>query len=96
MDKLEREIQLHEDFATGKEAKTLAGHPVWKSVISELEESYIGAIRRGSWFPRKVREENCRRLQVLDDIVATIESKLIKGEEALRRLEAHNGSKQRK
>ena len=64
--------------------------------IEELESMYIAAIRSGSWFKKRAREENCRRLQVLDDLVTVINNKITEGDRALERLEAsNNGSKQR-
>ena len=97
MDKKERESQLLEELNEGKEAKNLANNPVWKRTIEELETYYIDSIRSGSWFKKRAREENCRRLQVLDDLVTGINNKITMGEEARKRLEANkNGSKQRR
>jgi hypothetical protein len=97
MDKKERESQLLDELREGKDAKNLANNPIWKSVIEELETYYISSIRSGSWFKKRAREENCRRLQVLDDLVTVINNKITTGEEAQKRLEANkNGSKQRR
>ena len=93
MDRNERNSQLRQEVADGIEAKSLAQHPVFKEAVQTLEASYIKAIRSGSWFKKRAREENCRRLQVLDDLVAILEHKINRGEEALKRLEANNGHK---
>ena len=97
MDKKERESQLLEELNEGKEAKNLANNPVWKSAIEQLDKHLTDSIRSGGWFKKRAREENCRRLQVLDDLVIIINNKITTGEEAHKRLEANkNGSKQRR
>jgi hypothetical protein len=93
MDKKDRELQLKNEIKKGMEAESLANHPVFKETVKELEASYITAIRSGNWFKKRAREENCRRLQVLDDLVTIIENKIVTGEQALKRLEANNADK---
>ena len=93
MDKGERNANLLEEVKLGMEAKTLANNPVFDKAIKELETSYFDAIRSGSWFKKRAREENCRRLQVLDDLVVIIKNKIERGEQALKRLEANNADK---
>jgi hypothetical protein len=93
MDKGERAAQLLEEVQKGMKAKSLVNHEVWKETIKELESTYIAAIRSGSWFKKRAREENCRRLQVLDDLVTIIENKIERGEQARKRLEANNANK---
>lgn len=90
--KKEREAELLEEFKDGAEAKRLVNNQVWIDTIKELECTYIDAIRNdGGWFKFKDdREENCRRLQVLDDLVTTINNKLELGEQARKRLEVKN------
>lgn len=93
MDKGERNANLLEEVREGYKAKAVInGLSVY---AKELEETYINAIRNdGGWFKFKDdREENCRRLQVLDDLVATIKNKIERGEQALKRLEANNADK---
>lgn len=101
VDKKEREAQLVKMYEQGVEAKQLKEFPIFDLVIKELEEELLDAVRNGKWFDfsnginigQKARDENCRRLQVLDDLVAIIENKMANGAEALKRLEANrNGS----
>ena len=94
MDKAERNLQLVGEVREGQKAEAFANNG-FRDYAKELETMYINAIRSGSWFKKRAREENCRRLQVLDDLVAVIENKINTGEHALKRLEANNGSKQR-
>jgi len=94
MDKAERSLQLVGEVKKGQDAETFANSG-FREYAKELETMYISAIRSGSWFKKRAREENCRRLQVLDDLVTIIESKIVTGEQALKRLEANNGNKQR-
>ena len=106
MDKKEREHQLVEEARDGIEAESLVNNSIWKEVIGTLESHYLASIRNSNWFQithgginlgKWEREENTRRLQVLDDLVALIENKIETGELALKRLEANsNGSKQRR
>jgi len=106
MDKADRETQLVQEARDGLEAESLVNHTVWKETIAALEEHYIASIRNSNWLHitngginlgRLEREENTRRLQVLDDLVALINIKIETGELALKRLEANsNGSKQRR
>ena len=93
MDKGERNANLLEEVKLGMEAKTLASHPVFEKAVKELETSYFDAIRSGNWLQKRAREENCRRLQVLDDLVVIIKNKIERGEQALKRLEANNADK---
>jgi hypothetical protein len=93
MDKGERAAQLTKEVREGMSAESLKNNKVWAETIQTLENTYINAIRSGSWFKKRAREENCRRLQVLDDLVTIINNKIVTGEEALKRLEANNGSK---
>ena len=95
MIKKEREAQLLDEYIEGMAAKGLVNNQVWQNTIKELEATYIDAIRNdGGWFKFKDdREENCRRLQVLDDLVTTINNKLEQGEQARKRLEANDASK---
>lgn len=103
MDKLEREAQLVKEFSDGRQAKSLLEHPAFARAVEKLETSYINAVRNGKWLDfsnginvgKKAREENCRRLQVLDDLVTNLKNEMLKGEQALKRLEANNGNKQR-
>ena len=95
MDKAERNLQLVTEVRKGQQAESFVNHSGFKEYAQELETMYITAIRSGSWFKKRAREENCRRLQVLDDLVSVIENKINTGEHALKRLEANNGSKQR-
>jgi hypothetical protein len=95
MDKAERNLQLVGEAREGQKADSFMNQSGFKEYAKELETMYINAIRSGSWFKKRAREENCRRLQVLDDLVAVIENKINTGEHALKRLEANNGSKQR-
>ena len=94
MDKAERNLQLVGEVREGQKAEAFANNG-FRDYAKELETMYINAIRSGSWFKKRAREENCRRLQVLDDLVTIIESKIVTGEQALKRLEANNGNKQR-
>ena len=105
MDNKERDLQLINEVNKGLEAKKLTNTNVWKDVIKEMEDTYVTAIRSGSWINfsgginigKKAREENVRRLQVLDELVVTLTNKIATGEEAQKRLEAmRNGSKQRR
>ena len=105
MDKTERSGQLVEEVRAGIEAEGLTRHKVWQDTIKELEDKYINGLRKRSWikfidgmdFSKKAREEDLRRLQVLDDLVNIIETKIVTGEQAQKRLEANkNGSKQRR
>jgi hypothetical protein len=93
MDKKARERQLIQEQAEGIEAKKLVNNKVWKEAVETLEASLIDAIRSGNWFQKKAREENCRRLQVLDDLKTVINNKLEMGEQARKRLEANNANK---
>ena len=93
MDKAERALQLQAEYEKGVKAKNFASNPIWKETVKELEDSYITAIRSGNWFNKIAREENCRRLQVLDDLVTIIENKIERGEQARKRLEANNEHK---
>lgn len=93
MDKAERSQQLVKEFSEGREAKSLIEHPAFKRAVDKLEGSYIKSIRSGNWFKKRAREENCRRLQVLDDLVTILENEMTRGEQALKRLEANNANK---
>ena len=93
MNKGDRAGQLTEEFKVGADAKKLLNNKVWRQTVEDLRNSYIRSIESGSWLKKRAREENCRRLQVLNDIVATIEIKHERGEQARKRLEANNGSK---
>ena len=93
MDKAERQAQLLEDATKGMKAKSLANNEVWAETIKELEASYVQAIRSGNWLQKRAREENCRRLQVLDDLVTIINNKIERGEQSRKRLEANNADK---
>ncbi|MHC1627428.1 MAG: hypothetical protein ACXQTI_01165 [Candidatus Nezhaarchaeales archaeon] len=96
MDKAERSLQLVGEAREGQKAEEFSNTSQFKEYAKELEAMYINAIRSGSWFKKRAREENCRRLQVLDDLVTIIESKIVMGEQALKRLESNkNASKQR-
>ena len=87
MDKAERQAQLIDEYQQGVEAKSLVDNKIWKEAIAHLESSYIGSIRSGSWLKKRAREENCRRLQVLDDLVNIINNKILLGEQARVRLD---------
>ena len=106
MDKAAIEAKLTDDVTEGIKAESLVNNPVWKEVVSEYEEALITSIRKSSFLQfnngginlgKKAREENTRRLQVLDDLVVLINNRIEKGEESFKRLEASkNGSKQRR
>jgi len=105
MDKTERAGQLVEEVRAGIEAESLTRHPVWQAAVKELEDRYMDGLRKRSWikfvdgmdFSKKAREEDLRRLQVLDDLVSIIETKIVTGEQAQKRLEANkNGREHRR
>ena len=101
MDKLERQAQLTKEFQEGRQAKNLLENPAFSRAVEKLESSYIKAIKRGNWLDfnngvnvgKRAREENCRRLQILDDLITNLKNEMNRGEEALKRLEVNNGHK---
>ena len=95
MDRKERESQLTQEVKEGIEAKSLVNNKVWHDAMETIEASLIDAIRSGNWLQKRAREENCRRLQVLDDLKTVINNKIESGEQARKRLEANNANKQR-
>lgn len=96
MDKKEREQQLINEVGNGINAEKLLNNAAFKEAVQDLNDKYIRSIRSGNWLKKRAREENCRRLQVINELVTILGNKVITGEQAQQRLEANNGTKQRR
>lgn len=96
MDKKTIDLNLNLKVQEGLEAQRFVNNPLWLGVIDELETTYLKSIKKNKWrdkVDKSYRDEACRRIQILDDMKHYFELKISKGEEALKRLEASNGSK---
>ena len=86
MDKAERKIQLIEEAELGLKVENAL--EVLSGAFDEYEEDLIKDLKRHAWInAEKAREENVRRLQILDVVKGSLAIKVRKGQEAAKRLD---------
>lgn len=89
----DRSEQLAKEMEVGKEINNWLSNEHVQDSISEIKDQYISAIENDQFTNKDVSMENCRKIQVLNELLMNLNNKIELGNQARKRLEADNGTK---
>jgi len=91
--KRDRSIDQAKEMEVGQAISNLLSNEHVQESINEIKGHYISAIEQDSFTDKEVSLENCRKIQVLNEILSNLNNKIELGNQARKRLEANNGTK---